>query len=234
MKSIFNTLKKNIKYWLVSLLVLPFFLWWISNGWDLLRQIIEPAYEEEIIIGLWNSKETVWKNVFKWGTSVELGLSVRVPKTENWKPVCRFGSCSSACAEINETNTNLCKRQWSYEWGLGVSAWISKEPSVIVKITRMLLVLTITLSVTMILYNGMMYIVQTWQWKDGKSLKNIAYIVVWILIALFSVIIMRIIQSIPTTIGDYGELPTYGYEQDKAAISQNNKWASRRTTLFSF
>ena len=61
MKSIFNTLKKNIKYWLVSFLVLPFFLWWISNGWDLLRQIIEPAYEEEIIIGLWNSKETVWK-----------------------------------------------------------------------------------------------------------------------------------------------------------------------------
>jgi uncharacterized membrane protein YcjF (UPF0283 family) len=110
---------------------------------------------------------------------------------------------------------------------LGVSAWvgIGSKPSTIVRITRMLLVVVIALSVTMILYNWMMYIVETWQWKDWKSLKNIAYIVAGILIALFSVIIIRIIESIPSTIWDLEELPQYWYEQDKDAVSQNERGA---------
>ena len=117
----------------------------------------------------------------------------------------------------------------------GISAWIEKEPPMIVRITRMLLIVTIALAVTMILYNWMMYIVNTWQWKEGKPiLKNIAYIIVWILIAIFSVIIIRIAESIPTTISDSDELPLNGYEQDREAISHNkwiSVWASRRKTM---
>jgi hypothetical protein len=61
----------------------------------------------------------------------------------------------------------------------------------------------VTLSVTMILYNGMMYIIQSWQWKDSKSLmKNIVLIVVGILISFFSVVIIRLIQSIPWTLDE--------------------------------
>lgn len=76
-----------------------------------------------------------------------------------------------------------------------------KKASIIVKATRILLSLVIALAVTMILYNGMMYIIQTWQWKDSKDLtKNIAYIVVWILVALFSVVVITLIQSIPNTL----------------------------------
>ena len=71
----------------------------------------------------------------------------------------------------------------------------------IVRVTRLLLSLVIALSVTMILYNGMMYIIQTWQWKEGKNLaKNIVYIVVWILLSLFSVIIITVLQSISPTL----------------------------------
>lgn len=71
----------------------------------------------------------------------------------------------------------------------------------IVRITRLLLILTIAISVTMILYNWMMYIIQTWQWKEWKSLiTNIALIVVGILVALFSVVAIRLIQSVPTTL----------------------------------
>lgn len=77
----------------------------------------------------------------------------------------------------------------------------SQSASIIVKVTKLLLVLIIALSVTMILYNGMVYIIQTWQWKEWKSLiKNVLLIVVWILVALFSVVIINLIQSIPTTI----------------------------------
>ena len=103
----------------------------------------------------------------------------------------------------------------------GVDA--NEKPSMIVKITKFLLVLTITLAVTMILYNGMIYIIQVWQGKDSKDLtKNIAYIVIWILIALFSVVIITLIQSIPSTLWKTEELPTNTYEHDQEAISFKN------------
>ena len=92
--------------------------------------------------------------------------------------------------------------KWSVEvnigWddaGAGISAPIT------IKITRLLLILTIALSVTMILYNWMIYIIETWQWKEWKSLiKNVILIVVGILISLFSVVIINLIQSIPTSL----------------------------------
>ena len=92
--------------------------------------------------------------------------------------------------------------EWSTEVSIGgKNSGIGQSPSIIVKVTRLLLILTITLSVTMILYNGMIYIIQTWQWKEWKSLiKNVLLIVVWILVALFSVVIINVIQSIPTTL----------------------------------
>ena len=79
--------------------------------------------------------------------------------------------------------------------------WITPNPSIIVKVTRFILVLLVAISVTMILYNWMTYIIETGQWKDWKSLiKNVLYIVVGILISLFSVVMIKLIQSIPTTI----------------------------------
>lgn len=230
---LFKWTKNNIKFWLLSLLIVPLFLLCFCNANpnDLLWQLVEPAYYEETIIWLWTSKDTVWKNVFKWWTSISLEMNaLRVPdKDEDGNPICRLGECADGCKKIEEGlgNESLCKRQWKYTWWGSIGAGIEKEPSMIVKITRMLLILTITLSVTMILYNGMMYIIKTWQWKEGKDvIKNIAYIIIWILIALFSVIIVRIIQSIPSTLANEEELPESTYEQDKAAISQGN-WDKR-------
>lgn len=89
----------------------------------------------------------------------------------------------------------------------GTQVWwrtIKGKQSIVVKATRLLLVLTIALSVTMILYNWMIYIIETWQGKEWKSLaKNVILIVVWILIALFSSIIITLIQSVPeSTLGE--------------------------------
>ena len=84
------------------------------------------------------------------------------------------------------------------EW-FDVSAWAT--PSLIVRATRLLLSLVIALSISMILYNWMKYILDTMNWKDWKSLvKNVIYIAVWIIIALFSVVIITIIQSVPNTL----------------------------------
>ena len=237
---IFKWLRNNIKIWLLALLIVPFFLWCFcsANPTDLLWQLVEPAYYEETIIWLWTSKETVWKNVFKWSNELDVGISLerRIVKDDEGKPMCKW-NCPELCLSdedgLSRSDRILCRRYWTFESvEVSLEAWVQKQPSLIVKVTRMLLILTITLSVTMILYNGMMYIIKTWQWKEGKDvLKNVAYIVIWILIALFSVIIVRIMQSIPSTIADTDELPQSRYDQDKAAISQNDKWVAWRVTF---
>lgn len=107
--------------------------------------------------------------------------------------------------------------KWSTEIGFD---WVSKSPSIIIKVTRLLLILVVALSVTMILYNWLTYIIQTWQWKEWKGLiKNVILIVVGILVALFSVVIINIIQSIPTTIDT--ELQK---ERDNESDNKALKW----------
>lgn len=87
---------------------------------------------------------------------------------------------------------------WSTEISID---WIGNNWSLIVRITRFILILTIALAVTMILYNWFLYIVQSWKWEDWKKhITNVIRIVVWILIALFSVVIINLIQSIPKTL----------------------------------
>ena len=100
------------------------------------------------------------------------------------------------------------KTVWNNVLNDGTEIWIWKDQvtwkntsSIIVKIIKILLILTITLSITMILYNGMRYIIEVWNGKDGKSLlKNVAFIVIWILVAIFSVTILNLIRSVPNTL----------------------------------
>lgn len=94
--------------------------------------------------------------------------------------------------------------RWSDELSVGGDGWDSKKkPNLFAKVTRLLLILVITLSVTMILYNWIMYIVKIWQGEDSKNLmKNVMYIVVWILISLFSVVIITLLRSVPKTLED--------------------------------
>lgn len=154
----FTWVKKNIKYLLTFSVFTMFFLWCFSSAAnDLLWQAIEPAYDDNTIVTMWENVDQVWKSIVIW---------------------------SEASITIDG------------HWG-----FVGKKASIIVKATKILLSLVIALAVTMILYNGMMYIIQTWQWKEAKDLtKNIAYIVIWILVALFSVVIITLIQSIPNTL----------------------------------
>lgn len=74
---------------------------------------------------------------------------------------------------------------------------IQSKQSVIVKVTKFLLSIVVAIAVTMILWNWIKYIIETGNWKESKELiPNLIYIVVWIILALFSVTIITIIQSI--------------------------------------
>lgn len=135
-------------------------------------------------------------------------------------------TCPIECMVINSWSLSTCIDEWlSYLPKVNVDA--NRKPSIIVKATRLLLTLVITLSVTMILYNWMMYIIQTGQWKEWKNLvKNIVYIVVWILISLFSVVIITIIQSVPTTLDDStdGLLMDIDNSIDEAVLQGQASW----------
>lgn len=72
-----------------------------------------------------------------------------------------------------------------------------RRQSLLVQFSKFLLRLTIILSITMIIYNGIMYIVKASKGENPKEIySNILYIVLGILLGLSSVVIIRLISSI--------------------------------------
>ena len=197
----FGQIKTNLKYLFVGVLSSLLFLWWVSIAEDdLLWQLTEPTYNADITIKVGKQSKYVWTRFF-WGErNLDFTVGKKIKLDDDGNPLCHGGPCPDKCdgTEASEEDED-CKYQ--HIW-VNVEAW--DKPSIIWKATRILLSLVIALSITMILYNGMMYIIQTWQWKEAKDLtKNIAYIVIWILVALFSVVIITLIQSIPSTLDDW-------------------------------
>lgn len=159
MTYLLNNFVNKLKYWMIFIACMLFFMWWISNANnDLLTNVFRPAYNSNTMIRISLDSDTAWRRILHWGSQVTL-------------------------------------KKWEIE--------SKPEPSLIVKLTRYFLKFTIAISVTMILYNGLSYIIQTGRWKEWKNLvSNVVYIVIWILIALFSVIIITILQSAWTTINE--------------------------------
>ena len=121
---------------------------------------------------------------------------------------------------------DVFENQVKYGAGLG---WVDKQkiPSIIVKVTRILLSLVVALSITMILYHWLFYIIQTGQWKEWKDLvKNVVYIVIWILVSLFSVTIITLLQSVSTTL-DESEVD-WSRDNDNQMVLDGRKWKTRK------
>lgn len=86
-------------------------------------------------------------------------------------------------------------------WG-----WISAESKapLIVKITKFLLRMTIVLSITMVIYNGIQYILQsTSGWDTKWATKNLWLVAGGIVLALLSLAIIQIIQSLTLSSLDF-------------------------------
>lgn len=85
------------------------------------------------------------------------------------------------------------------------SIWIhwytidTKEP-LIVRIVKFILKATVVLSITMVLYYSVKFMIQVFNWSDLKSAsakKDLINLIIWLLIALFSVTIIELAISIP-------------------------------------
>ena len=164
---------------------------------DLLEQAFQPSIENQSIINLWAGKNAVGNEILREWVGVELSIGAwcdvywqKIPKNditsqknEAWFTWSESVFCESVLWWIY--NTNLI--QWS----------ITTEAPLIVRIAKFLLRITMVLAVTMVIFNGIMWIIESSKWAEVKDAKkNITLIIVGILIALMSLSIINLISSI--------------------------------------
>lgn len=94
--------------------------------------------------------------------------------------------------------------KWRTEFKIaGKETGFKKNSSLLVQITQFLLTMTIVLSVPVIIYNGIQYMIKSSKWENPKEIiTNLLWIGWGILLALFSVMIVKFASSLgATTIG---------------------------------
>ena len=140
------------------------------------------------------------------------------------KPVHNSKMTIEVWESVNRVWKNVIEGNYSLVGDWDGLSWNPNWPSIIVRITRVLLSIVVALSITMILYNWLSYIIQTWQWKEGKSLvKNVVYIVIWILISLFSITIITLLQSVSTTLKNE-TIDDRNNEIDERLVDGDRRW----------
>lgn len=164
---------------------------------DIMEVMFGPAKAHEWIVDLGADKEAVGNEVFKSSTQVWL--------TENLWAWCFVNNQSISQKDIQTQIINT-KYTWSEKdfcekilWGNNNKSVISTstQAPLIVRITKFLLRLTIVLSVTMVLYNGVLWIVESSKGSEVKDAKNnLIYIFVGILLSLSSVALINLISSL--------------------------------------
>ena len=97
---------------------------------------------------------------------------------------------------------------WNHvlNWGFEVKCknlkckWSTKS-SLLVVATQFLVRFTLIIAITMIIYNGILFVIRSTKGEMSKdTLKSIAYIALWILIALASITIINLANSVWTTL----------------------------------
>lgn len=154
-----------------------------ANG-DLMKQAFETAKSYDTILNLWDTKDAVWNNILRESTSIDTNENLGNWCFINW--------------QFLNVNENWCLERG---WDRNVSMMnVSAQEPLIVRITKFLLRMTVVLSITMVILNSILYMIEVLNWKDRKSAeakKNLAWVAGWIIISLMSVGIINIIISIP-------------------------------------
>ena len=164
-----------------------------THAEDLLEQAFSTAKSQETVIDLWSTTNAVGNEFLKESVGLQWNLG------------------QGCLLDGNMMNTNDLEAQkqsiWSsldnpdfcqqVLWGdRNVPATTTQAP-LIVRIAKWLLRLTIVLSITMVLYNGVMYIVESAKGGEVKTAtKNLGLVVWGILVALLSLWIINLISSI--------------------------------------
>lgn len=180
--------KKNIFIYVLSFI---FFISWFSllNNvfWiDLMEEAFSPSMSYDTVINIWRNKKQVWDTVLREKTLIEAWDS----------------PFQKACF------LNWILQEWVDENGCLEILWerrkelidIQSQAPLIVRIAKFLLRMTVVLSISMVIFNAIKYMIEVLWWKDRKSAeskKNLIYVAVWVIVALLSVSVINLIISVP-------------------------------------
>lgn len=166
---------------------------------DIMEVMFEPAKTHEKIIDLGTTKTAVGNEVFR--ESTQLGFDVNFSNicTVNWQRISEWVLSDQAKSNwYNGNNSDYCEQVLWGDYEKHLISWTSQtQAPLIVRITKLLLRLTVVLAITMVLYNGIKWIVESAKWGDVKEAKeNLIYIIGGILLALSSVALINLISSV--------------------------------------
>ena len=88
----------------------------------------------------------------------------------------------------------LRKSSWYSFW-----SWFYQEAPLIVKIVYIILRITVVLSITMIIFYGIKFMIQVFNWSELKSAtakKDLINVLIWLLIAMFSITAITLVTSL--------------------------------------
>lgn len=163
---------------------------------DLLEKAFEPALQHETIVNLWAGKNAVGNEVFEWSATITLnnrGCFVENEKISTTDLQTQKAELWYEWADTDEDNRAFCETVLGGDYRVDV---VTTEAPLIIRITKLLLRITMVLAVSMVIFNGIMRIIESSKWEAKDSKQNMILIIVGILIALFSLSIINLISSI--------------------------------------
>lgn len=170
-----------------------------TNAEDLLGKAFAPSIAQETVINLGSTKNAVGNEILREGIGIDANIGKGCVINGNKSNVKTVQLLIDATPWYVGTMSDFCSvvMNWTREDSFFNAPEVTKEAPLIVKIAKWLLRLTIVLSITMILYNGVMYIIESAKWGEVKdATKNLGLIVWGILVALLSLWIINLISSI--------------------------------------
>lgn len=172
-------MKKHIIWFLIVFGVL-FSIWTTFATQDIMEVMFAPAKAQEKLIDLGTSKDQVGDEVFRWSTKIWLT-----------KKGCFIGETQ----KTSFTTEQVCKDNGGTWYKSNIKT--TEQAPLLVRVTKFILRITIVLSITMIIFNGILWIVESSKWWEVKDAKNnLIYIVVWIVLALSSVALVNLMSSL--------------------------------------
>jgi len=160
---------------------------------DLLEKAFEPAMTNETIINLGAGKNAVGNEILKEWVSVQDNLGRGCFVNGEHIPDNTLTSQKNAVGYTGNSQ-NFCTQVLGGEYNISA---VTTEAPLIVRISKFLLRITMVLAVTMVIFNGVMWIIESSKGAEVKDAKkNIILVVVGLFIALMSLSIINLISSI--------------------------------------
>lgn len=168
-----------------------------SYAGDLLEEAFKPAMTHETIIDLGNTKNAVGNEILREWVVIDVEV-LRWCDINGRKIVKKEIIKQKKAANYSWTENEFCEKilWWVRKENLFQTS-ITTEAPLIVRIAKFLLRITMVLAITMVIFNGIMWIIESAKWAEVKDAKkNIVLILVGILIALMSLSIINLISSL--------------------------------------